>query len=86
MARYSPAPPHFSIGKTVNMRDQVIPKTGGILQAKRLLLGAIHIQQLSGMDRHWRYDEQSRGFEAVFHTFNQCRRFEAVDDAMIERR
>ena len=44
MARYSPAPPHFSIGKTVNMRDQVIPKTGGILQAKRLLLVAVQIR------------------------------------------
>ena len=70
----------------MNMRDQVVPKTDGILQAKRLLLVAIHFQWLSGMVRRWRYDEQGRGFEAVFHTFDQCRRFEAVDDAMIERR
>ena len=48
MARYSPAPPHFSIGKTVNMRDQVIPKTGGILQAKRLLLVAVLFQEWTG--------------------------------------
>jgi hypothetical protein len=43
-AIYSLNPPRFSIGNAVNLRIQVIPKTGGILQAKRLLLVAIHIQ------------------------------------------
>jgi hypothetical protein len=48
--------------------------------------GVLGLHAKAGITMAPSCNEKSWGFEAVFHPFNQCRRFEAINDAMIERR